>query len=72
MALYFQNLGFAEVCSCPRCGILTHPEYLNYIANTGLVIGCSSCLPPKASMSPAILAQVVREAQVNPPAKGWM
>ena len=72
MALYTRDLGMAEVCACPRCGILTHPEYLNYIAKTGLVIGCSNCLPPKAQMSPATLAQVVRDAEINPPARGWM
>jgi hypothetical protein len=72
MALYMQDLDCYETCACPRCGMLTMTECLNYVAKTGLVIGCSNCLPPKAQMSPATLAQVVHDAQIKPRARGWM
>jgi len=72
MALYVKDLGMQETCSCPRCGIMTQPEWLTSITKTGLVIGCANCVSAAARRDPVALAQLVREAQVSVPAKAWM
>lgn len=72
MALYLQDLDCYETCSCPRCGIMTMTECVTSITKTGLVVGCSSCLPPVTKMSSTFLTQIVREALSSSPAKSWM
>jgi hypothetical protein len=72
MTLYLEDLGLAETCACPRCGLMTNPEWLTSITKTGLVIGCANCVSLAARRDPAALAQLVREAEVSAPAKAWM